>query len=53
VYDANNRISEVRSIDGSGAAADDSIVFGYNGATTQLASISTRENGSATLRRGR
>ena len=48
VYDANNRISEVRSIDGSGASAD-AIVFAYNTAG-QLASISTRENGSATLR---
>ncbi|MFZ2752515.1 MAG: DUF6531 domain-containing protein, partial [Lysobacteraceae bacterium] len=44
VYDASNRISEVRSIDGSGASAD-AIVFAYNGATTQLISITTREGG--------
>ncbi|MGN6151020.1 MAG: RHS repeat domain-containing protein, partial [Lysobacteraceae bacterium] len=45
VYDGNNRISEVRSVDGSGTSAD-AILFGYVGSTTQLASISTREGGS-------
>ena len=45
VYDANNRISEVRSIDGTVLAGQrDSIVFTYN-AAGQLASISTREGG--------
>ncbi len=44
VYDASNRISEVRSIDGAAAASRDSIVFTYNTAG-QLASISTREGG--------
>jgi large repetitive protein len=44
VYDASNRISEVRSIDGAVAASRDAIVFTYNTAG-QLASISTREGG--------
>lgn len=44
LYDANNRVSEVRSIDGSGATAD-AILFGYNGSTTQLTSVTTREGG--------
>ncbi|MFZ5636354.1 MAG: putative Ig domain-containing protein [Pseudomonadota bacterium] len=44
VYDASNRISQVRSVDGTVAASRDAIVFTYN-AAGQLASISTREGG--------
>jgi large repetitive protein len=44
LYDAGNRISEVRSVDGAGVNAD-AIVFTYNTAG-QLASVSTRESGS-------
>ncbi|GAA4798967.1 putative Ig domain-containing protein [Lysobacter hankyongensis] len=43
VYDGAGRVSEVRAVDGAGAAGD-AIVFGYNGAG-QLATIHTRENG--------
>jgi YD repeat-containing protein len=42
LYDASNRITEIRSNDGT--ATGDALVFGYNGAG-QLASVSTRENG--------
>ena len=46
VYDASNRVSEVRSIDGTALAANrDALVFTYNTAG-QLASISTREGGT-------
>jgi YD repeat-containing protein len=45
IYDASNRISQVRSIDGAAAASRDAIVFTYNTAG-QLASISTREGGT-------
>jgi large repetitive protein len=43
MYDALGRISEVRAADG--VANGDAILYAYNGATQQLASISTRENG--------
>lgn len=43
VYDGAGRVSEVRAVDGAGAAGD-AIVFDYNGAG-QLATIHTRENG--------
>ena len=46
LYDANNRVSEVRSTDGASAGSNDAIVFGYNGMTNQLISVSTRENGT-------
>ena len=45
IYDASNRISQVRSVDGAAAASRDAIVFTYNTAG-QLASISTREGGT-------
>ncbi len=44
LYDAQQRVSEVRSVDGAGAAAD-AILFAYSGTTSTLASVSTREGG--------
>lgn len=42
VYDASNRISEIRANDGS--STGDALVFGYDG-SGRLSSVSTRENG--------
>ncbi|GAA4797439.1 putative Ig domain-containing protein [Lysobacter hankyongensis] len=44
LYDANNRVSQVRAVDGGGTNAD-SLIFAYNTAG-QLASVSTREGGT-------
>ncbi len=43
LYDDNQRVTEVRSLDGSGAMAD-ALIFGYDGAG-RLASVATREDG--------
>lgn len=45
IYDANGRVSEVRSVDGTAEAMRDALVFTYN-ASGQLLSVSTRENGT-------
>jgi hypothetical protein len=45
IYDTSNRVAEVRAVETDPASAD-AIIFEYNGTTTQLLSVSTRENGS-------
>ena len=45
LYDANNRVSEVRSVDDVNNATSDALLFGYDQTTGHLTSVTTREGG--------